>query len=132
MSDHRDVASRSSQDWKKSAHHGAGTWLAERFTGVALVALTAWGCWAAWQIANTGFEGARKFVATPLNAGLLSLTIIVAIWHMYMGLRTVVEDYIDKSEGRGFYLFLCFLLSLVLLAAGLGGVYLVYQGGHVQ
>ena len=130
MSDHRDVAARSAQDWKKSAHHGAGTWLAERFTGLALLVLTVWAAWAACKIAGTGFDGAHAFVAKPLNAALISLTVVIAIWHMYMGLRTVIEDYFDKNEGRGVYLFLAFLLSLVLLAACLGGVYLVYQGGH--
>ena len=132
MSDHRDVGARSAQDWKKSAHHGAGTWLAERFTGLALLVLTAWAAWAAYTISGTGFDGARAFIAQPLNAGILSLTLVVAIWHSYMGLRVIIEDYFDKNEGRGFYLFLAFLLSLVLLVAGLGGLYLVYQGGHVQ
>jgi succinate dehydrogenase / fumarate reductase membrane anchor subunit len=132
MSDHRDVAARSAQDWKKSAHHGAGTWLAERFTGLALLILTVWAVWAAYEMAGTGFDGARTFVARPVNAAILSLGIVVAVWHGYLGLRVVVEDYFDKNEGRGFLLFLVFLLSLVLLAAGLGGVYLVYQGGHVQ
>ncbi len=131
MSDHRDVGARSSQDWKKSAHHGAGTWLAERFTGLALLPLTAWAAWAACCMAGKGFDGARAFVAQPVNAGLISLIVVISIWHMYMGLRVVVEDYIDKNEGRGVYLFLAFLLSLVLLAASLGGVYLVYQGGRV-
>ena len=130
MSDHRDVAARSAQDWKKSAHHGAGTWLAERFTGLALLVLTVWAAWAACKIAGTGFDGAHAFVAQPLNAGLISLTVVIAIWHMHMGLRAVIEDYFDKNEGRGIYFFLAFLLSLVLLAACLGGVYLVYQGGH--
>jgi len=130
MSDHRDVSARSAQDWKKSAHHGAGTWLAERFTGLALLVLTVWAAWAACKIAGTGFDGAHAFVAKPLNAALISLTVVVAIWHMYMGLRTVIEDYFDKADGRGVYLFLAFLLSLVLLAACLGGVYIVYQGGH--
>ena len=129
-SGHRDVAARSAQDWKKSAHHGAGTWLAERFTGLALLVLTVWAAWAACKIAGTGFDGAHAFVAQPLNTALISLTVVVAIWHMYMGLRTVIEDYFDKADGRGVYLFLAFLLSLVLLAASLGGVYLVYQGGH--
>ena len=130
MSDHRDVAARSAKDWKKSAHHGAGTWLAERFTGLALLVLTVWACWAAYKIAGTGFDGARAFIAQPINAGLITLTVVIAIWHMHMGLRAVIEDYFDKNEGRGFYLFLAFLLGLVLLAACLGGVYLVYQGGH--
>lgn len=130
MSDHRDVGARSSQDWKKSAHHGAGTWLSERFSGLALLVLTVWAAWAAFQVAGTGFDGARQFITQPLNAGILSLTLVVAIWHSYLGLRVIIEDYFDKNEGRGVFLFLVFLFSLVLLAAALGGVYLVYQGGH--
>jgi succinate dehydrogenase / fumarate reductase membrane anchor subunit len=130
MSDHRDVGARSSQDWKKTARHGAGTWLAERFTGLALLLLTIWAAWAACQVAGTGFDGAHRFVAQPLNGMLISLTIVIAIWHMYMGLRAVIEDYFDKDDGRGVYIFIAFVLSLVLLAACLGGVYLVYQGGH--
>lgn len=132
MSDHRNVGARSTQDWKKSAHHGAGTWLAERFSGLALLVLTVWAAWAAYEMAGTGFDGARHFIAQPINAAILSLTVVIAVWHGYLGLRVVVEDYFDRNEGRGALLFLVFLLSLVLLAACLGGVYLVYQGGHVQ
>ncbi len=132
MSDHRDVAARSSQDWKKSAHHGAGTWLAERFSGLALLVLILWSSWFAYQAVNIGFDQVKSLVAQPLNAGLIALTLIVAIWHSYMGLRVIVEDYFDKNEGRGFYLFLVFLLCLVLLVASVGGIYLVYQGGHVH
>ena len=121
------IGSRSAADWKKSEHHGAGTWLAERFSSLALVPLTLWGAYAAFSIAGGGFDAATAFVRNPVNAGLLAITIILAAWHMYMGLRVVIEDYISKNEGRGVYLFLTFLLCAAIVVASLGGIYCVYS-----
>jgi succinate dehydrogenase / fumarate reductase membrane anchor subunit len=127
VSSKRDLIGRSVADWKKSEHHGVGTWLAERLTSVVLAVLTVWVAYSAVQLAGGGYEAAIAFVKLPLNAGLIGLTAIFAVWHMYMGLRVVVEDYFDKREGLGFYLFLIFLLSLVLLVATGAALYLVHQ-----
>ena len=121
------IGSRSAADWKKSEHHGAGTWLAERFSSLALVPLTLWGAYAAFSIAGGGFDAATAFVRNPVNAGLLAITVILAAWHMYMGLRVVIEDYISKNEGRGVYLFLTFLLCAAIVLGCLGGIYCVYS-----
>jgi succinate dehydrogenase / fumarate reductase membrane anchor subunit len=127
VSSKRDLIGRSVADWKKSEHHGAGTWLAERLTSVVLALLTVWVAWSAVKLAGGGYDAALAFVKAPLNAGLIGLTVLFAVWHMYMGLRTVVEDYFDKKEGLGVYLFLIFLLSLALLVATGAGLYLVHQ-----
>jgi succinate dehydrogenase / fumarate reductase membrane anchor subunit len=129
-SGHRDVGARSAQDWKKSARHGAGTWLAERFYSLVLVPLTAWAAWAGFKVCDTRIGQVKAFIAQPLHALLISLTVAVAIWHMYLGLRTVIEDYFDQDEGRGVVLFVAFLLSLVLLIASLGSIYLIYLESH--
>lgn len=121
------VGARSAADWKKSEHHGAGTWLAERFSSLALVPLTLWGAYAAYTIAGSGYDGAAAFVRVPLNAGLLAVSIILTAWHMYMGIRVVLEDYFSKEEGRGIYIFLTFLLCAAVVAASLGGIYCVYS-----
>jgi len=127
VSSKRDLIGRSVADWKKSEHHGVTTWLAERLTSVALAVLTIWVLISAVHLAGGGYDAAVAFVRVPVNAGLIGLTAIFAVWHMYLGLRVVVEDYIDKSEGLGFYLFLIFLLSLVLLLATGAALYLVHQ-----
>ncbi len=121
------VGARSAADWKKSEHHGAGTWLAERLSSLALVPLTLWGAWAAFSIAGGGYDGAVAFVRSPFNAGLLAITIILAAWHMYMGVRVVLEDYFSKEEGRGVYILLTFLLCAAVVIASLGGIYCVYS-----
>lgn len=127
MSSKRDLIGRSVADWKKSEHHGAGTWLAERLTSIVLAVLTLWAACSAVTLVGGGFDAAFAFVKAPLNAALIGLTAIFAVWHMYMGLRVVVEDYFDKTEGRGVFLFLLFLLSLVLLIAIGAALYLVHQ-----
>jgi succinate dehydrogenase / fumarate reductase membrane anchor subunit len=121
------IGARSAADWKKSEHHGAGTWLAERFSSLALVPLTLWGAYAAVSIAGGKYQGAVDFLHSPVNAGLLAITIILAAWHMYMGLRVVIEDYVSKDEGRGLYLFLTFLLCAAVVVISLGGIYCVYS-----
>lgn len=119
--------SRSSKDWKKSVKHGAGEWLAERFTSLALIPLTLWAAWGAYSISGGGFDAARAFVSQPFNMAALAVTIFLSVWHMYMGLKVIIDDYLQGAM-RGFTLFLSFALSAVVLIASLGALYFVYQG----
>lgn len=82
-----------------SDRHGAKTWKAERFTSVLLIPLVLWGLWSGYSLAGTGFEGASAWLRTPLNAGLLLLTLAISIWHMVLGLRVVIEDYLHGVLG---------------------------------
>lgn len=125
MSHDLDV-SRSAKAWKVSEKHGAGEWLAERFTSLALIPLTAWCVWVAYRLAGGGFDAAIAFVTKPANASILGLTLLVCVWHMYMGLKVIIDDYIGKPGTRGLLLFLVFLLCAVVLVAGLGALLLPY------
>ncbi|MBW8880885.1 MAG: succinate dehydrogenase, hydrophobic membrane anchor protein [Asticcacaulis sp.] len=123
-----DASTRSAKAWKASAKHGAGEWLAERFSSLALIPLTAWAIYAAWQIAGGGFDAALAFVKSPVNIAVIAVAMVIAAWHMYMGLKVVIDDYIGKPGTRGFLVFLVFLLcALVVIATG-GALYLVYRG----
>ncbi len=119
---------RSAQSWKTSSKHGAGEWVAERLTSLVLIPLTLWAAYAAYQIAGTGFAGALAFVKSPVNAGLIAISIIVAAWHMYMGVKVIVDDYIGKPGTRGLLNFLVFLMSAAVVIASLGALYFVYKG----
>ncbi|MDV6331569.1 succinate dehydrogenase, hydrophobic membrane anchor protein [Asticcacaulis sp. 201] len=126
MSDNRDVGARSSKDWKKSAHHGAGEWLAERGTSLALIPLTLWAAYAAYSIAGGGFDAALAFAKLPLNAGLIALTMLISVWHMYMGVKVIIDDYL-AGPMRGVSIFLTFLLSAALVIATGIALWLVHQ-----
>ncbi len=127
MSEPLDVAARSAKQWKLSSHHGAGEWLAERFTSLALLFLTLWAAWAACQLVNHPFEAVTAFVRVPLNAGLIGVTVLISVWHMYMGLKAIIDDYLAGSA-RGFTLFLVFVLCVAVLVATAGALWFVHTG----
>lgn len=122
-----DASTRSAQSWKTSEKHGAGEWLAERFTSLALIPLTLWAAWGAYQIAGGGFDAALTFVKNPFNMAAIAVSIVLSVWHMYMGVKVIIDDYL-QGPMRGVSIFLTFLLSAAVLIGSLGALYLVYQG----
>jgi succinate dehydrogenase / fumarate reductase membrane anchor subunit len=102
-----------------SAHHGAGVWIKERVSSIALVPLTLWLVWAAGQVAGAGHEAALQFAARPLNAILLLMLLLGSIYHMHLGVRVVVEDYIHRPASKATLLMLNLFVCLVLAAASL-------------
>jgi len=127
MSDNRDVGAKSVKSWKKSEHHGAGEWLAERGTSLVLIPLTLWAAYAAYTVAGGGFDAAVAFARVPLNAGLIGLTMLISVWHMYMGVKVIIDDYL-AGPMRGFSIFLTFLLSAVLVIATGYALFVLHQG----
>lgn len=97
-----------------AAGHGAGHWISERVTSIALVPLTLWAVFAALRLAPYNYDSAMAWVRQPLNAVLLVLLFAVGFLHMHAGLRVVVEDYIHKPLSKSA------LLVLNLFVCGLG------------
>ena len=104
-----------------SAKHGVGAFVAERVTAIALVPLVIWGIWSAIVVARGGYEGAIAWLGSPVNAVLLVLTLVVGFWHMHLGLRVVIEDYVDKPLGKSvallLNLFVCVLFGALAIFA---------------
>lgn len=111
-----------------SAKHGAKTWKAERWSSVILVPLTLWGVYAAFSLAGAGVDFAAQWIRQPLNAGLLLLTIAISAWHMVLGLRVVIEDYLHGAMGvlalrlNTLIGWLLFIVSAVCLIAAVAGI----------
>jgi succinate dehydrogenase / fumarate reductase membrane anchor subunit len=104
-----------------AAGHGAGHWISERVSSLALVPLVLWIAYAALQIAGAGYEGAVAWVRQPLNAVLLVLLLAISFQHMHSGMRVVVEDYIHKTTTKAA------LLILNLFVCVLGGALAVFS-----
>ena len=98
-----------------AAKHGAGHWISERVTSIALVPLTVWVAYAVIRLAAGDYAAAVHWVVDPLNATLLTLTFAIAFWHMHAGMRVVVEDYVEKTLSKSA------LLILNLFVCGLAG-----------
>ena len=99
-----------------SAQHGVGQFITERVTAIALVPLVVWGIWSAIVVGRGGYAEAIGWITSPLNPVLLILTLVAGFWHMQVGLRVVIEDYVEKPLGKSVLLLLN-LFVCVLFAA---------------
>jgi succinate dehydrogenase / fumarate reductase membrane anchor subunit len=102
---------------KVSERHGAGEWKAERLSSVILIPLTVWGLWSGWVLSGAGYEGALEWFRSPVNAVLLAATLLVSLWHMNMGLKVIVDDYIHRPASRNALVGLIGLACVILAAA---------------
>ena len=104
-----------------SAKHGAGHWLSERVSAIALVPLVTWMVYGILRLAAGDYGFAVHWVRDPLNAVLSVLTIAIAFWHMHAGVRVVVEDYIHKTGSKAG------LLLINLFVCGLSGALAIFS-----
>lgn len=70
----------------------------QRITAVALIPLSVW--FVASALAYVGAEqgAVAAFFAEPINAILMALFILAVVYHMSLGLQTIIEDYFH-AEG---------------------------------
>ena len=112
-----------------SARHGAGHWLSERITSVALVPLGLWAVYAAIRVAPVGYDGAVAWLQSgPVNPVLLVLSLGVSFLHMHNGMRVVVEDYIEHKPSRLMWILLSAGASLLAAALAIYSVLEVALG----
>lgn len=83
-----------------AAKHGVNHWLSERLSAAALVPLVLWALWSVLALARTDFTGAVVWLQSPINAVLVVLLTAIGFWHMQMGMRVIIEDYISKPGTR--------------------------------
>lgn len=106
-----------------SARSGSGAWWAERLTAIALVPLTL------WFIASTiSLEGATRtgmivWLHAPVTLVLMLCLIVATFWHMELGLRVVIDDYVHDDALRvAMLLFqrgVCIVASVLCVIAAL-------------
>jgi succinate dehydrogenase / fumarate reductase, membrane anchor subunit len=109
-------------------HHGAsggGTehFIAQRVSAIVLIVLATWFVLAAaLTMSGPSYVAAIDFIADPINAVGIVLLILTALFHMRIGLQTVIEDYIHRPATK---MFLLLLNALVPLAIAAGGIFAV-------
>ena len=97
-----------------SAKHGAGHWMSERVTSIALVPLSLRAVCSGLTLAKVGYDGTVAWLHSPLNAVLAVLLLAVSFQHMHAGLRVVVEDYVHTTLAKS----ACLLANLFVCALG--------------
>ena len=99
-----------------SSHSGTGHFWHERVTSVALIPLSLWFAYAMLGLAGTSEVTALQFLAHPWNAILMGAFVAFSLWHAYLGLQVVVDDYIHTT-GTKIFLLLTIRFAVIAVTA---------------
>ena len=106
-----------------SARSGSGAWWAERLTAIALVPLSLWFIASVIRLEGATRADMIAWLHAPVPLVLLLCLIVATFWHMELGLRVVVEDYVHRDALRiAMLLFqrgLCIVAALLCVVAAL-------------
>jgi succinate dehydrogenase / fumarate reductase membrane anchor subunit len=113
-----------------SAGGGTHHWWQQRLTAVAMVPLGLWFAFSLIGIDLSSSAALVGWIGEPLTAVLLSLTSACLIYHSWLGISVVAEDYVGgkgaklvvlttSSLAHAFLLAVC-LFSILKIALGAG------------
>lgn len=92
-----------------------------RLTSLALVPLTVGFVWLVLSLIGKPYEAALATLSQPLASIFLLLFILAGIYHMQLGMRTIVEDYIHGEHAKDWTLaanlFFCFVVGVACVYA---------------
>jgi succinate dehydrogenase / fumarate reductase membrane anchor subunit len=110
-----------------SARSGvADSWLM-RTTSAALIPLTIAFIWVILSLLSKDYEGVRKDLGRPLPAIIVMLFVLVGIYHMQLGMRSIILDYVHGRAKEWALMANLFLAGALALAC----VYSVLRIGFV-
>ena len=108
---------------------GTGHFISQRVSAVALLALASWFViTAALTMHGPTYLAAIDFISAPLNAVGVIMLIVVATYHMQIGMQVVIEDYIAKPVMRTLLLLLNTFVPFVIATGAIFAVLLVNFG----
>jgi succinate dehydrogenase / fumarate reductase membrane anchor subunit len=101
-------------------------WL-QRLTAAALVPLTIAFVWLTLTLLHKDYNGVRAELSHPLPAIVLLLFVLVGVYHMQIGMRAIILDYV-----QGYACEWALMVNVFFAAAlGLACVYAVLRIGFV-
>ena len=80
-----------------SAKDGVAHWWNQRLTAVALIPLGIWFVLAIAGVDLASRDAVVAWIAQPMTAILLSLTVFVLIYHSHLGVKVILEDYVEGA-----------------------------------
>ena len=110
-----------------SAHLGTEETARLRLTSIALVPLTFGFVWLVLSLLHKDYNGVRAELGQPLPAIVLLLFILAGAYHMQIGMRSVIEDYV-QGRARDWALL---VNAFFAVAMGVTCIYAILRIGFV-
>ncbi len=110
--------------------HARQHWVSQRITSIAIVIL---GLWFVYQLlfVLTSFDHPEVYAwaSDPLNAIILLLLSLYAIYHAELGVQTVLEDYVATERLRTYTLYLLRFLRVMVVVISFVAIGCIIKGG---
>lgn len=97
-----------------SAREGAEHWWHERASSAAVLLLFVWLIVSLLRLPSVDHRGVTEWLRDPLAAVPMLLLVAATFWHLQMGLKVIIEDYVHDEGNR-------FLAILLLNFAAVAG-----------
>lgn len=111
-----------------SAKSGAHHWWLQRVSAVALVPLLVWLVASLLAHAGDDHQALARWLSQPAVAVTMAVLLVALFWHMKLGLRVIVEDYVHTDRVKFAALIAVDLMCLALMAAGVfTSLYLAFR-----
>ncbi len=101
---------------KSSVKNGSHNWLMQRISALALIPLVIWLVLSVIKIILNPIY-IPIFFAYHLNAFMGILFVIFSLYHGSLGMKEVIEDYVQGSFKKHFYIMLFHFISIVTATA---------------
>ena len=97
-----------------SAKDGTGHFWWIRVTSVLLAFLTIHSVGLAVGLIGVDYATARAALGRPINAIPLLLLILAGVYHMWLGMQVIIEDYVHSEGPKVLWLMLNWIFSAVV------------------
>ena len=98
---------------KKNSNGALNHWITQKISALILLPLLCWFLFIFKDFINKDYSSQILWMKNFSNSSLLTLFIIIALFHLRLGLTVVIEDYIHNLKSKNFLLSLITILCLL-------------------
>lgn len=113
-----------------TAREGVSHWWHQRVTAVAMLPLGLWFAVSLLIVDLNSYQASIAWIRQPMTAILLSLTVACLIYHSWLGIRVVVEDYVANKGAKVVTLLLSSFAHAFLAAVCLFSILKIALGSN--
>ena len=111
-----------------SAKHGFSHWWWQRVTAIALIPLCLWFVYSMVCLIHSDHAVAASWLNSPVNASIMLLFVLTALFHGQTGIQVVLEDYVHTKWRFLTTLLLVKFISVASAAFAIVSVFTVVLG----
>ena len=97
----------------KNSNGALNHWITQKISALILLPLLCWFLFIFKDFINKDYNSQILWMKNFSNSLLLTLFIIIALFHLRLGLTVVIEDYIHNLKSKNFLLSLITILCLL-------------------